>query len=274
MASRAGELEFGPAAALDYDGLVLDFHDHYLRGIANRFATEPGVRYFVMGANAWRDAGAWPPTAERVETLYLDAASDGGAGRLQAAAPAEQESSSGIIGDPRRPVADPHDAPGAHDYRALVARADVLTFDSEPLPEDLTVAGDVTAEIHASCDCRDFDLWVRLQDVHPDGRAFNLMSPGNDVVRASYRDPVAGPQPLQPGRVYVLRVPTLMTANRFGKGHRIRVQVSASFDPHLSRNLQTGESEVVSAASRTAQIVIHHGAGHASRLQLPVLSGE
>ena len=270
MASRAGELEFGPAAALDYDGLILDFHDHYLRGVANRFATEPPVRYFVMGENAWRDADAWPPAAERVKVLYLAAASDGGTGLLQAAAPAERESSSRIVGDPKRPVADPHDVPGAHDYRALAARKDVLTFDSEPLPEDLTVAGDVTAEIHVSCACRDFDLWVRLQDVHPDGRAFNLMSPGNDVVRASYRDPIVGPQALLPGRVYLLRVPTLMTANRFGKGHRIRLQVSASFDPHLSRNLQTGESEVTSSKSQAAVIAVHHGLARASRILLPL----
>ncbi len=113
-------------------------------------------------------------------------------------------------------------------------------------------------------------MWVRVQDVHPDGRAFNLMSPGNDVVRASYRDPAAGQQPLAPGQVYELRLPTLMTATRFGKGHRIRVQISASFDPHLSRNLQTGESEVASAASQAAEITIHHGAGRASRLLLPI----
>jgi predicted acyl esterase len=106
--------------------------------------------------------------------------------------------------------------------------------------------------------------------VHPDGRAYNLMGPGNDVIRASYREPAAGRQPLEPGRVYELRLPNLMTANRFGKGHRIRVQISASFDPHLSRNLQTGESEVDSAESRAAEIRIHHGAGHESRVLLPV----
>ncbi len=58
--------------------------------------------------------------------------------------------------------------------------------------------------IRASCDCRDFDLWVRLLDVHPDGSAYNLMGPGNDVVRASYRVPAAGRQPLEPGRIYEL----------------------------------------------------------------------
>jgi hypothetical protein len=270
MSSRAGELDFGAAAAIGYDELVLDFHDHYIRGIANRFATEPPVRYFVMGANEWRDARTWPSPAARVEALYLHGAGDAAPGRLRAAPAAGRDIRTVFTTDPKRPVPDPHNSPGAYDYRALAARDDVLTFDTEPLEHERWVAGDVTAEIYASCECRDFDLWVRLQDVHPDGRAFNLMGPGNDVVRASYRDPAAGRQPLEPGQVYELRVPTLMTAIRFGKGHRIRVQISASFDPHLSRNLQTGESEVSSAESRAAAITIHHDAERASRLLLPV----
>jgi len=271
MSSRAGHLDFGKNAAIDYDELVLDFHDHYIRGIANRFATEPPVRYFVMGANEWREARAWPPTAKRVEAFYLHAGIDGGSGSLLHAQGGAPDSRSVFTADPKRPVADPHDEPGAHDYRAMVSREDVLTFDSVPLEGDLSVEGDVTAEIHASCNCRDFDLWVRLQDVHPDGSAYNLMGAGNDVVRASYREPAAGRQPLDSGQVYELRLPTLMTATRFGKGHRIRVQISASFDPHLSRNLQTGESEVVSAESRAAEITIHHDEGHASRLLLPLI---
>ena len=268
---RTGELDFGPNAAFDYDGWVLDFHDHYLRGIANRYSRQAPVRYFVMGANEWRDAGSWPPPADRVETLYLDSTIDAGVRRLSARLPAIAGSRSDFIADPRHPVVDPHDSPGPHDDGALASRQDVLTFDSEPLAADLTVAGNIIALIHASCDCRDFDLWVRLQDVHPDGRAFNLMGPGNDVLRASYRDPEKGRQPVEPGRIYELRFPVMMTGIRFARGHRIRAQVSASFDPHLSRNLQTGESEVVSAESRPATITIHHGVDHSSKLLLPVL---
>lgn len=270
MSSRSGALDFGPRAAIDYDALVLDFHDHYLRGIANRFATDPPVRYFVMGANEWREAGAWPPPAERVETLYLHAAAGSGIGGLQAVPDVSGNSASAFSADPKRPVADPFDEPGAHDYRALAERADVLTFETAPLAADLQVAGNIAAEIHASCDCRDFDLWVRLQDVHPDGAAYNVTSPGNDVIRASYREPQSGPRPLEPGKVYLLRLAQALTAQRFAKGHRIRVQVSASFDPHLSRNLQTGESEVASASSRVAMITLHHGAAQPSRVLLPV----
>jgi putative CocE/NonD family hydrolase len=196
---------------------------------------------------------------------------DGQRRQLQNGQPASQASRSTFTADPQNPVTDPYDAFGPHDYRELQTREDLLTFDSEPLQEELWVAGAITAVIHASCDCRDFDLWVRLQDVYPDGRAYNLMSPGNDVLRASYRDPEAGKQLLEPGRVYELRLPALNTSIRFGRGHRIRAQISASFAPHLSLNLQTGESEAVAAASKIADITIHHDAEHASRLLLPVV---
>ena len=251
--SRAGDLDFGPAAALDYDALVLDFHDHYLRGFDNRFSREPAVRYFVMGENAWRESDTWPPRPERIEALDLT----GGA----------------FVADPRRPVTDPHRAPGAHDYRALATRDDILSFETEPLTEEWTIAGNLEARVFASCDCRDFDLWVRVLDVHPDGRAINVTSPGNDVIRASYRDPGAGRQDVEPGRVYELVLRQALTAIRFGRGHRVRVQVSASFDPHLSRNLQTGDSEADSAESRPATIRVHHGPERPSRLLLPRLAG-
>jgi putative CocE/NonD family hydrolase len=269
--SRAGDLDFGPAAAFDYDALVLDFHDHYLRGLDNRFSTEPPVRYFVMGENAWRASEVWPPRADRVETLYFSGARNGRLRKLSTQSAASPEAGTDFRADPRQPVADPHDAPGAHDYRALAERDDVLTFETAPLDDGWTIAGSLEARVFASCDCRDFDLWVRIQDVHPDGQAINVTTPGNDVIRASYRDPGAGRQPVEPGRIYELYLQQALSAIRFGKGHRIRVQLSASLDPHLSRNLQTGASEVDSAESHAAVITIHHGPAHPSRLLLPRL---
>ena len=100
-----------------------------------------------------------------------------------------------------------------------------------------------------SCDCRDLDLWVRLEDVSPDGTAFNLMSPGLDVLRASYRDLAHGRQWLDP-EIYELDLTNLITSNVFLKGHRVRVQISGSFAPNFSRNLQSGKSETESAEGK------------------------
>jgi uncharacterized protein len=268
---KSGDLDFGPNAAIDYDALVLDFHDHYVRGVENRFATESPVHFFVMGANEWRRSDSWPPARKGIEVLYLDRTAEDGARHLRSDAPKAKDSKSVFTADPEKPVVDPYEQPGPHDYRALESRADVLSFETEPLTEGLWVAGEFGGLIYASCDCRDFDLWVRLLDVHPDGRAFNVTSAGNDVVRVSYRDADEGRQSVEPGRIYELTLPHALTGIRFGKGHRVRVQISASFDPHLSRNLQTGKSEIDSAESRSAAITIHHDAAHPSRMVLPEL---
>lgn len=264
---RAGDLDFGPQSIIDYDEVLLDFFDRYLRGKDR--GTPPGVRYFVMGENRWREDSQWPPRQAVDEPRYLQAA---GETLFLAARPASNgTASSQFRSDPDLPVVNPHVSLGPYDYQQLAQRVDVLSFDTEPFEAGLTVAGAISAVVHASCDCRDFDLWVRLQDVWPDGRAMNLMSPGNDVLRASYRDPRAGRQLLQPGEVYELELSNLLTAVRFARGHRLRVQISASFSPNFSTNLQTGLSETSSAEATPATISIHHDRQYPSRLILPVL---
>ena len=148
----------------------------------------------------------------------------------------------------------------------------MLTFDSAPLTADTEVTGPITAELHVSCDCRDTDIWARLLDVAPDGTAFNLMSPGLDVLRASYREPEKGRQLLTPGEIYALRLDKLITSNLFKAGHRIRLQVSASFFPNFSRNLHTGEMETTSGRRQKATIRVHHDTAHRSTLTLPIVS--
>jgi putative CocE/NonD family hydrolase len=153
----------------------------------------------------------------------------------------------------------------------LEKRSDVLTFDSAVLDRDTEVTGPVKADIYLSCDCRDLDLWVRLLDVAPDGTAFSLMSPGLDVQRASYRDMKRGRQLLTPEQIYKLTLDRLITSDVFQKGHRIRVQISATFFPNFSRNLHNGELESVSAKMQKANIRIYHDMAHPSHIVLPVV---
>ena len=148
----------------------------------------------------------------------------------------------------------------------------MLTFDSSPVTADLEVTGPIRAEMYMSCDCRDVDLWVRLIDVAPDGTAFNLMSPGLDVVRASYRKTGRGRQLLEPNHIYMIHFENLITSNVFKKDHRVRVQISGSFFPNFSRNPQTGDSERISPNMKKAQITIYSGREHPSRIILPVAS--
>ena len=185
--------------------------------------------------------------------------------------PQDPRPTSTFVSDPDNPVLNPYDSAGAHDYRALATRSDVLTFDSAPFDQDTEVTGPILARLFVSCDCRDTDIWARLQDVAPDGTAFNLMSPGIDVLRASYRDLAKGRQLLTPGEIYELTLEHLVTSNVFKRGHRVRLQISASFFPNFSRNLHTGDLETVSSRRQRATIRVHHDRSRASHLVLPVV---
>jgi putative CocE/NonD family hydrolase len=246
--------------------------DHYLKGVENHVEKEAPVRIFVMGSNTWRDEQRWPLPRAKEISLYLSADSETvQAGKLTNVAANSRARKSSFVSDPANPVSDTYNAYGAHDYRSLAGREDVLGFDSEPMARDTEVTGPITAEIYASADVKDFDLWVRLLDVAPDGTAFNLMSPGLDVRRASYRGETVKPGVLVPGQIYKLRLDRLLTSNTFLKGHKIRVQISGAFYPHFSRNLQTGQSEIVAKETKIGRITIYHDAVYASRMVVPIV---
>jgi putative CocE/NonD family hydrolase len=268
---RSGDRSFGPTAAIDYHETVLRFLDRYVRGVDNGVEREPPVRAFVMGENVWLEGDRWPLPGTVSRSVYLQGGDGPGPGHLVWTRPEKGGGSASFVSDPERPVEDPYaTAPGAHDYRALLERRDVAAFETAPLEADLRVVGPIMAEVYVSTDAPDVDVWVKVFDVAPDGTAFNLMSPGLDVLRASY----AGGAPrdlLERHRVYPLRFENLVTGNLFRKGHRIRLVVCGSFFPHFSRNLQTGELETASARTSPARISVHLGPPYASRLVLPVL---
>ncbi len=269
--TKSGEREFGAAATIDYDEVVLRWMDHYLKGLDNGVEWEKPVRYFVMGRNEWREAEVWPPAARRT-TFWLRRAKKGSrVGTFSMGLDGVRRGFSEFVSDPSNPVVNEYASSGAHDYRKLADRGDVLTFDLGMLDSDMEVTGPIQARMFVSCDCRDLDLWVRLLDVAPDGTAFNLMSPGLDVVRASYRDVSRGRQWLEPGKIYELTLANLITSNVFLKGHRIQVQVFGSFAPNFSRNLQTGKSEATSAKMKKARIRVYQGGGQQSEIVLPVV---
>ena len=266
---KSGERSFPAEAAIDYDATVLDWMDHYLRGVDNGVDKRAPVRYYTMGSDRWQESPAWPPHSTATN-WYLTDAKPGKPGRLSTTRPTAAGSSA-FVSDPSDPVVNRYEASGGHDYRQLAERTDLLTFDSEPLARDTEVTGPIRANLYVSCDCRDADLWVRLYDVGPDGAAWNEMSPGIDVQRASYRDWPKGRQLLQPGTIYQIAIEGPVTSNVFKQGHRIRIQVSGSFFPNFSRNLQNGEAEATSGHAVKATINIHHNGKHASSVMLPVV---
>ena len=270
--SRAGDRDFGPDAAIDYAETVLRWMDRHVRGIDNGADRDPAVRVFVMGANRWRDGDRWPFPDSRADTLYLKAGADSvGPGGLTRRPAARALPPTVIRSDPAEPLADPfHGRAGAHDYRGLSGPS-VAVFETPPFAASYEVIGEVVAEVAASATVPDFDLWLQLYDVSPDGTAWNLSSPGTGLRRASYRD--GGPERrlLAGNEVVRLRFDQLVTANRFRPGHRLRLVLSTAFFPLFSINPQTGDQEFETDRTRSGEVRILHSGARVSRLILPVV---
>ena len=266
--SRVGDRDFGGAAGLDYDTLVLDWCDLHARGIDRGLARSPRVRVFVMGSNQWREFPEWPPADIAVRALHLRAG-----GRLTWEPPAPGEAHDRFRYDPADPLEDPHfeKGLGPHDQREVESRSDVLVFTSDPLTDDIEVIGSIECRMWMASTAPDTDLFVRVLDVEPDGPAWNLMSPTLEVLRARYRLGELEPQLLQPGVPVELRITTPITANRFRRGHRIRVHVTSSFFPHVDRNPNTGRPVAWESRPEPATNFIFHDAGRPSAIRLPVV---
>jgi hypothetical protein len=264
--ARSGERAVGSAAGLDYDDEILRFMDRYVRGIANGYDRTPRVRAFVMGENAWIRADRWPLPGTTPLVLHFGRSGGDRRGRLTSSAAGPGTWS--FPSDPAAPIVDRFTGSGAHDYRALAERPDVLVFETEPFDRDLRIVGSIEVSLTVSVDAPDADIWVRLFDVAPDGTAWNLMSPGLDGQRLSER---VGAEPLAPGAPTRVVLRDLLTGNRFAPGHRLRAVVATSFMPYFSRNLQTGRRETESAATRAATVTIHFGSATPSYLTLPLV---
>ena len=276
-----GERNFGDTD-FGFDEMLWAFLDRFTRPEANGFEHRYAkVRYFLMGEDGWRNAENWPPAGVQPMVFHLDsggAANDlSGDGRLVAAAGAGGAYADRFVYDPASPVPTHGGAfccmgehePGAFDQRGVEARADVLVYSTAPFEAPLTVVGPVEVVLHVSSDAPDTDFTVKLVDVHPDGRAFNL---DDTILRMRYREGFDRHVPMAPGEVYEVTLGPLATANVFGAGHRLRIEISSSNFPRYDRNLNTGGANHDESEWRVARNAVHHSAEHPSRIVLRVLN--
>ncbi len=282
---NSGQLDFGPSAAggvLDgrggLNGEHLRWYDATLKGDIDALAGTAPVRLFVMGENRWRSFDRYPVPGTRTEEWHLQP----GAGLDRIAAP--DSGPDAYDYDPADPVATlggstmlaPTLPPGPFDQRDIESRPDVLSYTSAPLHEPYTVLGAVSVTLFAASSAPDTDFVARLVDVHPDGRAFNVV---DGIIRASTRDtyPEPGvvrpspPTPLEPATPYRFRIDLRATGLAFLPGHRIRVDIASSSHPRWIRHTNTYGDQVDATELRIARQQIFHDPSRPSRLHLTVL---
>jgi putative CocE/NonD family hydrolase len=223
------------------------------------------ARIWVGGAREWRELADWPPVDQVPQPWYLGPG--GTLGRPEPAidavvAPAQ------FRYDPADPTPSVGGATmalnaGVRDNRPVEQRPDVLLFSSEPLDEPVEIVGDVTAELHVTRDNPNADLFVRLCDVDPPGDARSRSRNVCDgIVRLTGADPLTG----------TIRVSLIAAAHRFGRGHRLRLQVAGGAHPRFARNPGNGQVD----ASAKDFVATHYSIGLSaqtpSALLLPAVS--
>jgi putative CocE/NonD family hydrolase len=147
-------------------------------------------------------------------------------------------------------------------------RNDVLVYTSNVLEEGLNVTGPLEVVLYVSSNARDTDFMAKLVDVYPDGRAFNVQE---GALRMRYREGFSKDLRMKEGGVYEARLDLHATANYFGPGHRIRLEVSSSSFPRFDRNLNTGGNNYDESEWVVAENAVHHSAAYPSHLLLPVI---
>ncbi len=276
-----GERSMGDAR-LDYPDIMYGFFDKFLKGASDtRIDKLPKVTYFTMGLNKWQTSNTWPPEGAQQRTFYLSsngkANTMNGDGRLTTAPPAADAPDS-FTYDPMNPVTSYGGnvcctgnaiTAGAFDQRKMETREDILVYTSEPFTEGVEVSGPIVPTLYVSSDVKDTDFTVKIIDVEPDGRAFNL---DESIQRMRYREGYEKPVVwMEAGKVYKVTLQPLTTSNYFAPGHRLRIEVSSSNFPRFDRNLNTGGNNFDETKGVVAHNKVHHSKQFPSQVTVTVV---
>ncbi len=261
-----------------FDDLINQFHLHLLEDPnSDPLPEEPPFKYFMMGNNQWCSADTWPPKDVRNQPYYLHsngcANSVRGNGKLNMDI-LDEELPDSFIFDSMEPVASTggsfigDSSEGCVDQSLVEKRYDVLVFTSEPMTEDLKIAGKVKVILWAASNAWDTDFTAKLIDVSPDGTPLNLC---DGIIRASARNNTKDPEFLVPESRIEYIIECGSTANCFKVGHRIRLEISSSNYPEYDVNSNTGGVSREETERQIVRQVVFHEEDYPSRVILPIL---
>ncbi|WP_031526919.1 CocE/NonD family hydrolase [Dyadobacter crusticola] len=263
------------------------FFNFYLKGKGS--FDLPEVTVFETGTNKWKNYDVWPPKNSQPTAYFFDAK-----GKLSVTKPASAKSSTEYESDPAKPVPytnvigrGRNNQYMAEDQRFAARRPDVLSFQSDSLTEDLTLTGEIIANLMVSMTGSDADFIVKVIDVWPANTTVPAAKEGErpvqmggyqqmvraEVLRGKFRNSFSKPEPFTKDKIEKVTVKLNEVAHTFKKGHRVMVQVQSSWFPLVDRNPQKFINifEADEADFQKSRITIHHDSKNSSHIILPVL---
>jgi uncharacterized protein len=310
--TRLGNVRFGSNTSLWYqNNIEMPFLNYHLKGKGD-ISKLPDATVFFTGENKWQQFATWPPKEIQTRNLYLQPggklgwdkpAAQAMAGKptsqAKADKPAGKNNFSEYISDPAHPVpyADRVHYTRTIDYmtddqRFASRRTDVLSFQTEPLTQDITLAGPVVADLLTSISTTDADFVVKIIDVFPDDFSYPGVESNHsriaggpypmggyqmlvrgEVMRGRFRNSFSKPEAFKPNKTERVKFELPDVAHTFQKGHRIMIQVQSSWFPLVDRNPQRFINIYTCDDSdfQKATIRIFHDAANSSHIILPVL---
>jgi uncharacterized protein len=251
---RLGNARFGAKTSEYYrDRVELPFFNIHLKYCADTCKVNlPEAFMFETGSNQWRAYDSWPPKNVELKALYLEPN-----GRLSFSAPTERDGFDEYVSDPFKPVSfiEHVDIGMTREYmtddqRFASRRPDVLTYQTDVLTDDVTVAGPLLADLFVSTTGTDADFIVKLIDVHPDDakdfdpNPTNFRTAGYQMMvrgepfRARFRNGYDRPEAMKPGQVTKIEFKMPDVNHTFQKGHRLMLQIQSTWFPLVDRNPQ------------------------------------
>ncbi|HTM13739.1 MAG TPA: CocE/NonD family hydrolase [Bryobacteraceae bacterium] len=253
---------------------------------------QPEALTFQTGSNRWESYGEWPPRSRTTDRpLYFQSAGMASFAKPGGDTGTNNEFDS-YVSDPARPVPYRHrpisptypdggwPAWLVEDQRFVHLRPDVLSWETDPLQQDVAVAGDIVAHLFASTSGTDCDWIVKLIDVYPEDYPKDAKMGGyqlmiaDEVFRARFRDSFTHPKAVVPDEVTEYAIDLHTNNHAFLKGHRIMVQVQSTWFPVIDRNPQTFVENIYKATEadyKPATQRVYRSGRYASHVTLPVL---
>lgn len=292
--THMGNVRWGSNTAAWYQqNIEIPFFTYYLKGESS-LPQIAEATIFVTGENQWHKFDQWPPANEKTQNLYLQENGKLGWNRSMS-----KNGFSEYTSDPAKPVPYTEDVHFhrtreymTDDQRFAARRPDVLVFQTDTLQNDITVTGNVVADLFTSISTTDADFVVKIIDVFPDDFNYdNQDKPVNselsdsypmggyqmlvhgEIFRGRYRKSFENPGPFVPNKIDEVKFKLGDIAHSFKKGHRIMVQIQSSWFPLVDRNPQKFVNiyQAYESDFQKATIKIYHSAAKPSSIILPIL---